>query len=72
MAPTTCRCCDGWICEAHSDQPWPHDDCRADGEQCLNPDCPWWKGTKPAARDHSDWTGVTRVDGMPTPRRKPD
>ena len=24
-----CFCEAGWICEAHSDRPWPHDDSRA-------------------------------------------
>jgi hypothetical protein len=28
MAETTCQCREGWICEAHGDQPWPYDDCR--------------------------------------------
>ena len=22
-----CHCHQGWICEAHPDQPWPHGDC---------------------------------------------
>jgi hypothetical protein len=26
-----CHCADGWICEAHPDQPWPHDDCAGPG-----------------------------------------
>lgn len=35
-ASVTClRCQDeGWICEAHPDQPWPRDDCAGPGELC--------------------------------------
>ena len=29
------RCQDKrWICEAHPDRPWPHDDCEGPGEPC--------------------------------------
>jgi hypothetical protein len=31
---TTCFCNEGWICEAHPDQGWPHDDCAGPGEPC--------------------------------------
>jgi len=24
----------GWICEAHPDHPWPHDDCPGPGMPC--------------------------------------
>ena len=51
-----------WICEAHPDQPWPHDDqtapkgtCPGPGMQCNDPDCPWWQGASPAALDTSDF-----------------
>jgi len=30
----SCRCAEGWICEAHPDQPWPHQDCAGPGEPC--------------------------------------
>jgi len=32
-----CRLCHGkrWICEAHPDQPWPHDDCPGAGDPCY-------------------------------------
>jgi hypothetical protein len=46
-----CLCRDGWTCERHPDQPWPHDNCIGPGEQCPNPACPWWQGPKkPALR----------------------
>jgi hypothetical protein len=64
----SCYCAEGWICEAHPERPWPHDDCSGPGMQCLNPDCPWWRGPRPAALDTSDWTDATRRDGT-TPRR---
>jgi hypothetical protein len=28
-----CHCVEGWICEAHPDQRWSHEDCAA-GEPC--------------------------------------
>ena len=49
--PTTCQCYQGWVCEDHPEQPLNHDDCRGAGRQCLNPNCPWWAGPKPAALD---------------------
>ena len=34
----TCgKCNDGWICEAHSDQPWPHGWCAGPGMPCDVP-----------------------------------
>ena len=44
------RCKDGWICEEHPIELWPHDDCAGPGMQCPNPECPWWKGDPPPAR----------------------
>ena len=36
----TCgKCADGWICEAHPDKPWPHDDCIGPGVPCENDGC---------------------------------
>jgi len=36
----TCgKCNDGWICEAHPDQPWLHDNCAAPGVPCDVPTC---------------------------------
>ena len=54
-APQTCHCEQGWICEEHPDQPYPHDSCSGPGTQCDNPECPWWKGLSAAALrlDHS-------------------
>ena len=52
----TCHCAEGWICEQHPDQPWPHDDCAGPGAPCRTEDCPWWRGPAPAALDTSDWT----------------
>lgn len=45
----TCRCTEGWVCEKHPDQPMSHDDCDGAGMRCPNPDCPWWRGPRPAA-----------------------
>jgi hypothetical protein len=49
-----CHCDEGWVCEAHPDQPLGHDDCGGAGMQCTNPDCPWWKGAAPAAMNNWD------------------
>ena len=63
----SCHCREGWICEAHSDQAWPHDDCAGPGTRCDNPDCPYWRGPSPVALNTDDWdeiiastTGVRR------------
>jgi hypothetical protein len=32
-------CNDGWICEKHPDQAWPHEDCPGPGQLCADPDC---------------------------------
>src|SRR5688572_3433009 len=29
-----CFCNEGWICEAHRDRGWPHDDCAGPGMPC--------------------------------------
>jgi hypothetical protein len=29
-----CFCNDGWICEQHPEQGWPHDDCGGPGMPC--------------------------------------
>jgi hypothetical protein len=50
------RCNAGWICEAHPDQPFPHDECAGPGTQCQSPDCPWWRGPVPAPLNTDDWT----------------
>src|SRR5687767_12042224 len=60
-----CHCTSGWICEAHPDQPWPHDDCAGPGEQCHNPACPWWQGSAPAALSTVGWDRVYASTGMP-------
>jgi hypothetical protein len=63
-----CHCASGWICEAHPDHPWPHDDCAGPGEQCCNPDCAWWAGSEPAALNTEGWDVVyasTRVTFRP-------
>lgn len=46
-ARTCGRCDDGWVCEQHPEQPWPHPDpaeadgeCAGPGMRCGNPDCP--------------------------------
>ena len=49
-APLLCRCEQGWICEEHPDQRYPHDNCSGPGMQCDNPDCLWWKDDPSRAR----------------------
>ena len=44
----TCGKCDhGWICEAHPDRPWPHDDCAGPGIPCDVPTCPYRIDVRP-------------------------
>jgi hypothetical protein len=52
------HCAEGWICEAHPDRPWPHDDCAGPGTPCDNSACPWWRGTDPAALNTDEWDEV--------------
>lgn len=41
VADAACgQCADGWICEQHPYQPWPHDDCAGPRMPCENPNCP--------------------------------
>lgn len=49
-----CHCLEGWICEEHTELPWPHQDCAGPGTRCSNPECPWWKGGSPAALNTAD------------------
>jgi hypothetical protein len=56
---TGCHCEAGWICEAHPDRPWPHDDCAGPGAPCAMAGCPWWRGPAPAAVNTDDWTDLT-------------
>ncbi|MGH9240545.1 MAG: hypothetical protein ACRD3G_21085 [Vicinamibacterales bacterium] len=46
------QCANGWICELHPYQPWPHDDCEGPRTLCENPNCPhrWRTVTREAAR----------------------
>ena len=53
-----CHCLSGWVCEIHPDQPWPHSLCRGAGAQCPDPDCPWWRGSSPAALRQDRWSQV--------------
>jgi hypothetical protein len=69
-----CHCHQGWICEAHPDQPWPHDDqtapegtCPGAGMQCDDPGCPWWQGSSPATLDTSDWVVFSSTRDQRTP-----
>jgi hypothetical protein len=55
------RCAQGWVCEAHPDRPWPHEDCA--GVPCPSMHCPWWRGPIPAALKTDD-----RIDVMPDGR----
>jgi hypothetical protein len=57
-----CHCVHGWICEAHPDQPWPHDNCPGPGMRCDNPVCPYWQGDDPEALNPPDWESLTRAE----------
>jgi len=48
--PMRCHCDQGWVCEDHLDLPLEHG-CGGVGRKCDNPECPWWKGPRPAASD---------------------
>jgi hypothetical protein len=39
--PTACYCDEGWVCEAHPDQPWLHDECRGPGMPHMTRSCPY-------------------------------
>ena len=63
-----CRCRFEWNCEPHADQPMGHDGCSGPRVQCPNPECPWWRGPKPAALE-MEWDGtrstrVAKADGV--------
>lgn len=32
------NCLDGWVCEVHPDQAWPHEDCDGAGMLCSQPE----------------------------------
>jgi hypothetical protein len=57
-----CHCFQGWICEAHTDRAWPHDDCAGPGMRCENSACGWWRGPSPAALNTDDWALIERHD----------
>jgi hypothetical protein len=52
---TTCFGNEGWICESHPDQGWPHDDCAGPGEPCPRCD------TDDPPRLPDDWQSFVRV-----------
>jgi hypothetical protein len=54
-----CRCAEGRICEAHPDQPWPHDACPGPGRQCDAPACPY--RSNPPHRPHG-WQSIARIE----------
>jgi hypothetical protein len=55
--PAPCVCSRGWICAAHRDQPFPHDNCTSAGRRCLSAICPYWQyisgASKPLALEAS-------------------
>ena len=63
-----CHCAEGWICEAHPADAWPHDACAGPGMPCDNPECPWWRTSQPSALNTDDWTWVVSPCGA---RRTP-
>jgi hypothetical protein len=48
-----CYCAEGWICEAHRELPWPHDDCAGPGVRC--PRCTPKGGGR---RTSKDWRSI--------------
>jgi hypothetical protein len=61
------RCKDGWICEEHPDNPWPHDDCAGPGMQCPNPEC---RGGKVTRHRRDDSTSCSRRPARRRHRRQ--
>jgi hypothetical protein len=66
-----CHCSEGWVCEAHPDLPWPHDDGDGPGMLYTNPGCQ--AGRDPAALldlaagwkaqfQEKGWSGVAAGD----------
>jgi hypothetical protein len=55
------HCAEGWICEAHPENPWPHEGCPGPGMQCSNPECAWWKGLDPSRSSRTPPTRGTPV-----------
>ena len=55
---TTCHRCVGqrWVCEAHPDRPWPHEDCAGPGEPC-----PLCNAGEPL-RDPPGFVSIVRVE----------
>ena len=47
MSLTCGKCDNGWICEEHPNQPWPHDDCSGPGVPCDVPRCPYLIDLRP-------------------------
>jgi hypothetical protein len=58
-----CKCLEGWTCERHPEQGWPHDECAGPGQPCEATDCPWWRGPVPAALNTDDWKNLASTGG---------
>jgi hypothetical protein len=41
MKEPACYCDEGWVCEAHPDHPWPHDECGGPGMPHMAEGCPY-------------------------------
>jgi hypothetical protein len=52
-----CVCVDGWICEQHPDQPWPHGDCPGPGVPCERCQPPVGRPLLP-----EDWDPIASTD----------
>jgi hypothetical protein len=66
-----CHCLDGWICDTHRDQPWPHDACTGPGTLCLNPSCIVGRVLRAELADQrqdSAWLRTSQLHGLRDPR----
>jgi hypothetical protein len=65
LRPSDClKCVDGWICEQHVDQPWPHGDCPGPGMPCDATGCVQDRLDAQRAESRFGWLG--------TPAERPD
>lgn len=56
-----CYCSDGWVCEEHADEPWPHIDvttgsrCPGPGVPCTNRLCPFGQAARRGEKPLVTW-----------------
>jgi hypothetical protein len=60
------HCCEGWICEAHPNLPWPHDECLGQGMRCINETASVVEGTDARGARHVRLEGCHELARSPT------